>query len=135
VAGIDDLAAMREPIERRHRKVELSAFDQLWHLTVEESNQQRSDMRAIHIGVGHHDDLLVAQVLLMIVRARATTEGLDQIGKLRILCELVLAGRGDVQDLSAQWQHSLRAAVARLLGRAAGAVAPPKKDFLNFPSP
>ena len=77
-------------------------------------------MGAVDVGVGHDDDLLVAQILVVIVRAGAAAERLDQIGKLGVLRQLVLAGRGDVENLAAQWQHGLRAAVARLLGGAAG---------------
>ena len=77
-------------------------------------------MRAVDIGVGHDDDLLVAQILFVEMRAGAAAERLDQIGELRVLRQLVLAGGGDVQNFAAQRQHGLRAAVARLLGRAAG---------------
>ena len=80
-------------------------------------------MRAVDVGVGHDDDLLVAQILLEIVRAGAAAERLDEIGDLGVLRELVLAGGGDVEDLAAQRQHRLRAAIARLLGGAARAVA------------
>ena len=73
-------------------------------------------MRAVDVGVGHDDDLLVAQILLVIMRAGAAAERLHQIGELRVLRQLVLAGRRDVEDLAAQRQHRLRAAVARLLG-------------------
>src|SRR5204862_5597336 len=64
-----------------------------------------------------------AQVLVAIVHAGAGAERLHQIGKLLVAGELVLAGRGDVEDFSPQRQNSLRGAVARLLGRAAGRVA------------
>ena len=40
IARIDDLAAMRESIERRHRQVELPALDQFWHLAIEKGDQQ-----------------------------------------------------------------------------------------------
>ena len=69
-------------------------------------------------------DLLVAQILVAIVRAGAAAERLDEIGELLVLRKLVLAGGGDVEDFAAQRQHRLRGAVARLLGRAAGASRP-----------
>src|SRR5205085_11896207 len=50
-------------------------------------------------------------------------ERLYEVGELLVAGELVLAGRGDVEDFSAQRKNSLRGAVARLLGRAAGRVA------------
>ena len=78
-------------------------------------------MRAVDVGIGHDDDLLVAQILLVIMRAGAAAERLDQVGKLRVLRQLVLAGGGDVENFPAQRQHRLRTAIARLLGGAAGA--------------
>jgi hypothetical protein len=48
-------------------------------------------MRAVDVGVGHDDDLLVAQVLLVEMRAGAAAERLDEIGELRVLRQLVLA--------------------------------------------
>ena len=89
-------------------------------------------MRAVDVGVGHDDDLLVAQILLVKMRAGAAAERLDQIGELCVLRQLVLAGGRDVEDFAAQRQHGLGAAVARLLGRAAGAVAFDDENFRAF---
>src|SRR5580700_8106434 len=80
-------------------------------------------MGAVDVGVGHDDDAAVAQILILVVDAGAAAERLDEVGELLVLGELVLAGRRDVEDFSAQRQDGLRAAVARLLGRAAGTVA------------
>ena len=49
-------------------------------------------MRAVDVGVGHDDDLLVAQILVAVVRAGAAAERLHQIGELLVLRQLVLAG-------------------------------------------
>ena len=94
----------------------MSAFDELWHLLEEEGHQQRRDMGAVDVGVGHHDDAVVAQLAVAIVRAGAAAESLDQVGKLLVLGELASGGGGDVEDLAAQRQHRLRPAIARLLG-------------------
>ena len=91
-------------------------------------------MRAVDVGVGHDDDLLVAQILFVVMRAGAAAERLDEIGKLGVLRELVLAGGSDVENLAAQGQHGLRAAVARLLGRAAGRVALDDENLRAFRS-
>ena len=40
----------------------MAALDQRRHLPEEERQQQRTDMRAIDVGVGHDDDLVVAQL-------------------------------------------------------------------------
>src|ERR1700704_5588380 len=48
-------------VARRHRQVEMAIVDQLRRLAVEEGDQQRGDVRAVDVGVGHDDDLFVAQ--------------------------------------------------------------------------
>ena len=60
----------------------MAALDQLRHLAVEEGDQQRGDVGAVDVGVGHDDDLLVAQILVAVVRAGAAAERLHQIGEL-----------------------------------------------------
>ena len=42
----------------------MAVVDQAGHLAVEEGHQQRGDMRAVDVGVGHDDDALVAQLVL-----------------------------------------------------------------------
>ena len=97
--------------------------DQFRHLAIEEGQQQRRDMGAVDIGVGHDDDALVAQIVVAIFRARAAAQRLHQIGQFLVLLQLAGRGAGHVQDLAAQGQDGLGGAVARLLGAAAGAVA------------
>ncbi len=70
VARIERLAAVRDAVERRHREIEVALVDQLWHLPVEECDQQRGDVGAVDVGVRHDDDLLVAQIVVAIVRSR-----------------------------------------------------------------
>jgi hypothetical protein len=77
VARIEGLAAMRQPVQGRDGEIEMAVLDQLRHLPVEEGNQQRSDMRAVDISVGHHDDLVVAQVGLAIMAAIAAAQRLN----------------------------------------------------------
>jgi hypothetical protein len=38
-------------------------LDDLGHLPVEEGQQQRADVRAVDVGVGHDHDLVVAQLV------------------------------------------------------------------------
>ena len=129
VARIEHLAALADAVERRHRQIEMAAAHQLRHLLVEEGDQQRGDVGAVDVGVGHDDHAVVAQILVAVFRARAAAERLDQVGDLLVGGELVVAGAGDVEDLAAQRQHRLAGAVARLLGRAAGRIAFDDEDF------
>ena len=60
VARIGGLAALAQAVQRRQGQVEMAGFDQPVHFPIEEGHQQRGDVRAIDIGVGHDDDPLVA---------------------------------------------------------------------------
>ena len=102
----------------------LPGFDQLRHLPVEEGEQQRADMGAVDVGVGHDDDLVVAELgEVELVAADAGAERGDQRADLLARQHLVEARPLDIEDLAAQRQHRLEGAVARLLGAAAGAIA------------
>ena len=55
--------AARDFVERRLRDVDMAHFDEFMHLPVEERQQQRADVRAVDVGVGHDDDLVVAKLV------------------------------------------------------------------------
>src|SRR6266446_3363484 len=87
-------------------------------------------MAAVDIGVGHDDDAVIARLLdLEILAADASAERLDQGADLGRGQHLVEAGALDVEDLAFERQDRLKAAVAALLGRAAGAVALDDEQF------
>ena len=62
--------AVLDLVQRRLRDVDVAALDQLGHLAVEERQQQRADVRAVDVGVGHDDDAVVAQLVGVEVLAR-----------------------------------------------------------------
>ena len=80
----------------------MAAGDQLRHFAIEEGQQQRGDMGAVDIGVGHHDHALIAQIAVAIFGAGAAAQRLHQIGQFLVLLQLAGAGAGHVQDLAAQ---------------------------------
>jgi len=111
-------------VERRLGDVDEAALDQLRHLPVEERQQQRADVRAVHVGVGHDDDLVVARLLdVELVVADARADGGDHRADFLVAEHPVEARLLDVEDLAAQRQDGLELAVAALLGRAAGRIA------------
>ena len=94
------------------------------HLPVEEREQQRADVRAVHVGVGHDDDVVVAELRdVEVLLADAAAERRDHRPDFLAAQHLVEAGLLDVQDLALERQDRLEAAVAPLLGRPAGRVA------------
>jgi len=85
-------------------------------------------VRAVDVGIGHDDDLVVAQprdvdVVLVVAAADPHAERRDDGLDLLVLQDLVEAGLLDVEDLAAQGQDGLVAAVTALLGGASRGVA------------
>src|SRR5688572_11688450 len=129
VARIDLLGALGQRIERRLCQEQVAVLDQVRHLAEEEGHQERGDVGAVDIGVGHDDDLVVAQALLVVVVARAAAKRLDQVDELLVAGKLIGGGAGDVEDLAAQRQHGLGLAVARRLGGTAGGITLHQEDL------
>src|SRR3546814_3573939 len=78
VLQIDLAASLRDLVERRLRDVEMAVLDDLGHLAIEEGQEQRADMRAVDVGVGHDDDLVIAQLVDREFVADAGAERLDR---------------------------------------------------------
>jgi hypothetical protein len=111
------------------------AFDDLWHVAVEEGQQERPDVGPVDVGVGHDDDPVVAQ--LGDVEAVAdpldpSPEGDDERPDVLAGDDLVEPGLLHVDDLPAQRQDRLEAAVAPLLRRPPGRVALHDVDLAPF---
>jgi hypothetical protein len=52
---------------------DISRIYELWHVSEEERKQKRLDVRAVHVGIGHRHDLVIATLLYVefIAYARA----------------------------------------------------------------
>ena len=117
-------------VERRLRDIEVAALDHFRHLPVEEGEQKRADVGAVDVGVGHDDDLVVAQLVdVEFLAADAGAECRDQRADFSGAQHLVEARALDIEDLAAQRQHGLVLAVAGLLGGTAGRVTLDDEDF------
>ena len=64
VIGLLILTLVPMLVEQLQHLVEAAPgfFDELTHITIEEGEQQRSDMRTVHIGIRHDNDFAVAQL-------------------------------------------------------------------------
>ena len=60
---VEDLPAAGDLVERRLGDVDVALLDQGLHVAVEEGHEERPDVGAVHVGVGHDDDLVVAELL------------------------------------------------------------------------
>ncbi|KAF5036929.1 hypothetical protein DSECCO2_569990 [anaerobic digester metagenome] len=108
------------PVQGRLRDVQVAAVDELLILPEEEGQQQGADVRAVHVGVGHDDDLVIAQLVVVgVVLAYPCAHGRDEGLHFLVGQHLVEAGALGVQDLAAQRQDGLGGGVAALLGRTA----------------
>src|SRR6478735_5796894 len=109
--------------ERRLREVDVAGLDERAHEAEEQRQQQRADVHAVDVGVGHQHDLVIAGLLDVEVLADAGAEGGDERLDLVVGEDLVDARLLDVEDLAADREDRLGVRVAGLRGRAAGAVA------------
>jgi hypothetical protein len=98
----------------------VARFDQGPHLAEKERQQQRADVRAVDVGVGHDDDLVIPRLLELELVLDAAPDRGDDRPDLLVREHLVDAGLLDVDDLAAQRQNRLEGAVAAALRRAAG---------------
>ncbi len=125
-ALVEDIFALffaDDLVKRRLGDVDPAGADQLRHVPEEERQQQRADVAAVDVGVGHDDDLAVAALFEVEILAEAAAEGADDRADLLVTRDLHGVGFFDVQDFSKQRQDRLDIGIAPLLGAAAGGVA------------
>ena len=130
---IDDVLgflALAELVEWGLGNVDHTGVDQWAHVAEEERQQQRANVRAVDVGVGHENDLAVAQLRkIEFLGADAGAEGLDDLEDFLVAEDLVQAGLLDVEDLAADGQDGLGARVAVALGRASSRIPFDNKEF------
>src|SRR6185312_13290852 len=110
--------AFFDPVQRRLRDEYVAALNQLIHVAEEEREQQRANVRSVHVSVCHQDHLAVAQprrieIFLADTRAQSRDHGPD----LFVAQHLVVAGLFYIQDLALERQNRLETPVPALLGR------------------
>ena len=94
----------------------MAVFYQLRHLLVEKGHQQRGNMGAVDISIGHNNDFFITEVFLLIIFFNAAAKSLTHIFDFLVLQNLVQRGAGDVQNLAAQRQNGLGNTVAPHFG-------------------
>ena len=115
--------ALLDAIQRRLRDVNVASLNEFLHVAEEEREQQRANVRAVHVGVGHQDDLAVAQLRnIEIFFANARAQRGNHGANFFMAKHLVVARFFHVQDLTLQRKNGLKAAVTSLLGGAARAL-------------
>ena len=107
----------------------MAVLDQRTHEAEEERQKQGADMAAVDIGIGHEDDLAVAQLCEIEIVAEARAEGGDHRGEFVVAVDAVETRLFDVQHLAPERQDRLMTAVAALLGGAACGITLDDVDF------
>jgi len=117
ILQVPKLLALLHFVERRLRDVEVALVDQLRHLTIEERQEQRANVRTVDVRIGHDDDLVVAELLDVEILSAldAAAQGGDQRADLCARNHPFEARPLNVEDLSAQRQNRLEAALPPLL--------------------
>ena len=119
-------------IQRGLGNIYLAAFDQLWHITIEEGQQQRSDVGAVNVGIGHDNDLMITEFFHIKIFRNACTKGCDHISDFFGIQDSVQSCLFNVQDLTAQRQDRLCFRVSCLDGRTARGITFDNVDFAKF---
>ena len=123
--GVFDAAAGFQAVQRRLGDVEKAVVDEAAHPAVEKGKDQGADVRAVHIGVGHYDYLVVAHLVGLEIFALAGADGRHHRPDFFVAQDFVglLQDPFHIQDFALERQDGLKVAVAAHLGGTAGRLA------------
>ena len=114
----------------------MSLKNQLWHKPIEKCQKQGADMRTVHIGIGHNDNLVVAKladIKVVAVSLRKTaSKGIDHGLDLGIGKDFVNASFFYIQNLASNRQDGLEMAVSGSLGGTAGRISFDDKNLADI---
>ena len=106
----------------------MTLLDELGEELEEEGDDEQTDVHAVNIGIGSHDDLVVTQG----VQTFLDVEGCLQQVELLVLIDHLLGEAERVEGLAAQGEDGLRVDVAALGDASAGRVALGDEDARLF---
>ena len=104
-------------------------LDQRPHIPEEECQQQRADMGAVHIGIGHDDDLVIPELFNVEFVPDARAQRHDQGIQLVVAVDLIRPGFFHVEHLAPHGEDGLEPGVPTLNGGTGCAVALHDVDF------
>ena len=117
------LLAFLHLVQRRLCKVDVATLNDFRHLTIEEGQPQRTNVRAVDVRIGHDDDAVVAQfVRVVLITADTAAKRGDKRRHFLGREHLVETGFLNVEDFTLQRQDSLVLTVTALLRRTARGV-------------
>src|SRR5579875_173383 len=127
--GVVRLLPGFDEVQRRLGDEHLPALDQHGHVAIQKREEERPDVRAVHVRVRHENDAIVPPLVEVEVLVDAGTERGDQRADLLVPQHLVHARLLDVQDLALNGQDRLEVPVAAGLRAAAGRLALDDEDL------
>ena len=118
-----DFAFLTE-VKGRSRQINISVFDQGTHSAEEESKNQCGNVASVHVGIGHDDYLVVAelaqiQFLRIFLCTNSNTHCTEDVLDFFTFEYFVVHCLFYVQDLTTKRQDSLKYTVAALFSRTA----------------
>ena len=116
-------------IQRGLGNIYLACFDQLWHIAIEESQKQCSDMGTVYVGIGHDNDLMITEFFHIKIFGNPCTKGCDHISDFFRIQDSVQSCLFYIQNFTAQRQDRLCFGVSGLDGRTAGGIPFDDVDF------
>ena len=96
----------------------MAFLNQRLHITVEEGQQQRTNMRTVDVGICHDDNLAITCLVQIEVIADTTAECSNHIADFFTAQHLIKTCLFNIKDFTAQRQNSLEITVTALLGTA-----------------
>ena len=108
----------------------MAFLDEVGEKLEEEGNHQQADVHAVHIGIGGHDDFVVAQSVDAVLDVECRLQKVE----LFVFVDHFLGQSVGVERFSPQAEHGLRIHVPALRDGAAGRVALRNEDAAFFQS-
>ena len=116
IISIPDFFVLFDFVQWRLSQIYISLLDQFRHKSVKECQKQRRNMRAINIGIGHDDDLVITQLADIKVLVDSGTKGCDHRLDLGVAVDSVQTGFLYVEDLTTERKDCLCGTVTCCLG-------------------
>src|SRR6266571_986013 len=117
---IVEFLALLDLVQGRLRDVHEPAIEEGPHVPEEQREQERGDVLTVYVRVGHRDDFVVPDLLVIKLFAHPPADRRDERSDLLILQHLIESGFLDVKDLPTKREDGLELAATARLRRTAG---------------
>ena len=127
--NVVDVLFVAHAKQRRLGNIHMPRGHELVHLPVEKRQQQRANVRAVNVGVGHDNDLVIPAFAQIGLVANPGANRRDDAAHLLVGEDLVLPALVGIDDLAPQRQDCLVFPAPASLGAATGGIALHQIEF------